>query len=66
MAFRNPGFSAWFEGFEINIMGGNSRFRTTFDEYLNIAMSEFEICLTLNEISRMPLPDEIVFQFDLL
>ena len=66
MAFRNPGFSAWFEDFEVGVMGGNSRFRTTFDEYLNIAMSEFEICLTLGEISRMPSPDEIVFQFDLL
>ena len=54
MAFRNPGFSAWFEDFEVSVMGGNSRFRTTFDEYLNIAMSEFEICLSLDEISRMP------------
>lgn len=64
MVFRTSGFTAWFEDFEISMMGGPRR--TTFDEYLNIAMSEFEICLTLNEISRMPLPDEIVFQFDLL
>lgn len=66
MAFRNPGFTAWFENFEVSVMGGNSRFRTTFNEYLNIAMNEFEICLSLGEISRMPSPDEIVFQFDLL
>ena len=50
MAFRNPGFSAWFEDFEINMMGGNSRFRTTFDEYLNIGcrftvyFSNFFLC----------------------
>ena len=64
MVFRTSGFTAWFEGFEISMMG--SPRRTSFDRLVEIAMTEFEICLTLNEISRMPLPDEIVFQFDLL
>ncbi|MDA7837430.1 hypothetical protein N9A42_00150 [bacterium] len=64
MVFRTSGFTAWFEDFEISMMGGPRR--TSFDRLVKVAMSEFEICLTLNEISRMPLPDEIVFQFDLL
>ena len=64
MAFCSSGFTAWFEDFEIGVMGGPRR--TSFDRYVEIAMSEFEICLSLNEISRMPLPDEIVFQFDLI
>ena len=54
MAFLNPGFTAWFENVEVSMMGGNGRFRTTFNEYLNMAMDEFEICLSLGEISRMP------------
>ena len=66
MAFRNPGFTAWFEDFEVSVMGGNNSPRKVLDQYIAVAMCEFEICLSLNEISRMPLPDEIVFQFDLL
>ena len=66
MAFRNPGFTAWFEDFEVGVMGGNNSPRKVLDQYIAVAMCEFEICLSLNEISRMPLPDEIVFQFDLL
>ena len=59
------GFTAWFEGCEIGVMSCNGALRP-FDYYLSVAMSDFEICLSLGEISRMPLPDEIVFQFDLL
>lgn len=66
MAFRCTGFTAWFEGVEVGVMGGNCSPRKVLDEYIAIAMCEFEICLSLDEISRMPLPDEIVFQFDLL
>ena len=58
------GFTAWFEGVEV---GARSCAGTrSAEHWIDIATFDFEISYELGHISRMPLPDEIVFQFDLL
>ena len=66
MSLRSAGFTAWFEGVEVSVMMARCGDYMDFDRCMSTSMNEFEICLSLGEISRMPLPDEIVFQFDLL
>ena len=66
MSLRSAGFTAWFEGVEVGVMMSRRGDYMNFDNCMSTAMKEFEICLSLGEISRMPSPDEIVFQFELL
>jgi len=60
------GFTAWFEGAETGVRALDRAPALSLEGWMKIIMSEYEICLSLDEISRMPLPDEIVIQFDLL
>ena len=60
------GFTAWFEGAEIGVRALDCAVPLPLERWMKIMMDEYEICLSLGEISRMPLPDEIVIQFDLL
>ena len=60
------GFTAWFEGAEIGVRALDSAGPLPLERWMEIIMNDYEICYELNEISRMPLPDEITIQFDLL
>lgn len=58
------GFTAWFEGVEIGAR--SCGVRRSADYWADVAVFDFEISYELGEVSRIPSPDEIVFQFDLL
>jgi len=60
------GFTAWFEGAEVGVRALDSAPALSLERWMEIIMNEYEICLSLGEISRMPSPDEITIQFDLL
>lgn len=60
------GFTAWFEGAETGVRALDCAGPLPLERWMEIIMNEYEICLSLGEISRMPSPDEISIQFDLL
>jgi hypothetical protein len=66
MSLRSAGFTAWFEGVEVGVMMGRCDDYLSLDSCISMATFDFEICYELSEISRIPSPDEIVFQFNLL
>ena len=66
MSLRSAGFTAWFEGVEVGVMMGRCGDYLNLDSCISMATIDFEICYELGEISRIPSPDEIAFQFNLL